>query len=413
MPSRKSSFGANGPLTAIVLACAVGWLGQAPCAAADGLKTFFTDLYGPEGFILAPTPPPFPSHLPHFSASSLQELDALNTAIAGAVSTLSPSVSVGRFSFDVERGVPLPTTENLGPLLAERAETIGKGRFDFAATYTRIHYTRFEGTPLTDLTLDFHHQDVNNDGVLGGGVFDFEKDVVRVHLSTTINQEILAFFGTYGITDKWDVGVIVPVEHIFMGVTADATIIRNSAVSAQVHNFGPNGSPPHQTVTDDATGLGDIFVRTKYNFLKNDSKYPDLAVVGRVRLPTGDDNNLLGTGYTSAAALLVASKTFGTITPHLNIGYEVPSGHSKENSMQYVVGMDTRLGTRLSAAFEILGLWKPQGNGIGDNLVDFAVGAKWNPFGKFLVSANLLVPINKNDGLRPNYIWTLGAEYNF
>jgi hypothetical protein len=374
-----------------------------PRAGADGLKNLLTNLYGPEGFLLEPVT----SHEPHFRLSAQQELDALNSGIASTVATLSPSVSVGGFTFDVERGIPMKASEALGPLLAERAETIGKGRLNVAATYTRVRYTRLEGQPLTNLGLDFLHEPEP-------GNPDFTRDVVHVDLNAKITQEILALFGTYGLTDRWDVAIVVPFEHISMGVTADARIDYHSASGPGVHLFGPRSSPQHLRVTDSASGVGDILVRTKYNFLRSHDQGPDMAVVGEIRLPTGDENELLGSGNTAATLVLVASKPFGPITPHLNIGYEVNSGgNTSLNTLRYVAGFDAVVHPRLSVAAEIVGYWLPQGNGFGDSVVDFAFGFKWNVVRNFLVGANIQVPLNKNEGLRPDFIWSVAAEYTF
>jgi hypothetical protein len=68
---------------------------------------------------------------------------------------------------------------------------------------------------------------------------------------------------------------------------------------------------------------------------------------------------------------------------------------------------------QVTAAVEVLGRWEPDGDGIGDNTVDLALGAKWNIFGTFLLNANIQLPLNRNEGLRPNVIWTLGIENTF
>ena len=394
--------------TAVVVALLSG----AAEVQADGLRDTIKNLW-PDGIHLEPTPPPFPSHTGHFTATSLQGLDSLNTALATSLVGFSPSAAAAGFTFDVERGVPTATEESLGPLVAERAPTIGKGKLNVALTYTNIKYSTFEGTPLSDLTLQFHHQDVNNDGVLGGGPLDFEKDTITATLDTAISEQVVGLFATYGITPKWDVGVVVPLEYISFSVAAHATINRNSAVSSAVHNFGPNSSPQDVYSSDSASGIGDVLLRTKYNFLRGDSKLPDMSVVGWIRLPTGDESDLLGTGETTITLLYVASKAYGWFTPHLNLGYGVSSAGSSENTVPYVLGFDARLGPRATLAADFVGLWKPQGNGVGDNLLDFALGLKVNVVRNFLVGANVAVPVNKNDGLRANVVWTIGAEYAF
>jgi hypothetical protein len=67
----------------------------------------------------------------------------------------------------------------------------------------------------------------------------------------------------------------------------------------------------------------------------------------------------------------------------------------------------------LTFASDILGRWQPNGNGIGDHVVDMAFGLKWNPVGSFIVNGNAQIPLNRDEGLRANVIWSLGLEYTF
>ncbi len=382
--------------------------------AGGGLRDTVKNLW-PDGIRLQPTPPPFPSHDPHFLVSSLQGLDSLNTALATNLGLFSLNSTVSGFTFDVERGVPVRTTDSLGPLLAERAQTIGAGRLDLAFSYTRIDFTTFQGKDLHHLSLNFAHADVNHNGhVDTTGPFSFESDVVHADLDLDIKEDVFALFGTYGLTQNWDVGVVVPIVHVHLRADATASIIRNSPISRFVHNFGPQSSPSHTTGGGDETGIGDVLLRTKYNILRHAPEWwPDLAVVGQVKLPTGDEDELLGTGETNFLGLLVASRTFGPFTPHVNLGYEVTTGGSDQDNLRYVVGVDARIHPRLTAAVDVLGRWEPQGDGIGDHIVDLALGLKWNPFGSFLINGNVQLPLNKNEGLRADVIWTLGVEYTF
>jgi hypothetical protein len=135
-------------------------------------------------------------------------------------------------------------------------------------------------------------------------------------------------------------------------------------------------------------------------------------------VPTGDQDNLLGTGETNVLALLVGSRSFGPgsdirwLTPHFNLGFEW-STSSEESNFRYAAGFDVRLFPSVSLASDVLGRWRPQGNGIGDHIVDIALGAKWNPLGTFLVNAGVQLPLNRTQGLRANVIWMLGLEYTF
>jgi hypothetical protein len=374
---------------------------------SDDLRHAVSGLYGGDGIRLQPT-----GHDAHFTASSLQGLDRLNAAIATNVGLLSLNSSVSGFTFDVERGVPVQTTESLGPLVAERAQTIGARKFNVALSYTRINYSKFQGQDLDDLKLVFKHDDVNHDGVLGGPL-DFERDTIDVQLNLKITEDIVALFGTYGLTDRWDVGVVVPIVHIHLRADAHATIIRRSAVSTRVHQFGPQSDPQDDSAGGDETGIGDVILRTKYNFLRGDPTWPDLAVVGEVKLPTGNPDDLLGTGETNFKALFVASRMYGVFTPHVNLGFEVSTAGTEEYNFRYILGTDVRLHPRVTAVFDILGRWEPWGDGIGDNTVDAAIGLKWNPWRSLLLNGGVQIPLNPNEGLRADVIWSVGLEYVF
>ena len=301
------------------------------------------DLYGGNGIVLQPSPPPF-SHAPHFTASSLQGLDTLNTGLTSNLGFFAFNSTVAGFAFDIERGIPVRTTESLGPLLAERAPTLGAGKLNLAFAYTRLDFKRFQGQRLSDLSLTFEHEDTNGNGIRDPtGNFSFESDQIHVDLDLTIQEDVFAFFATYGLTRHWDVGIVLPVVHLHMRADAQATIVRNSPISQQVHNFGPQSDSPRSTGGGDETGIGDIILRTKYNLLRDRPGLPDLAIVGDIKLPTGDEDELLGTGDTNFRALIVLSRTFGLLTPHVNFGYEWTTAGLEQNNVRYVAGFDARV----------------------------------------------------------------------
>jgi hypothetical protein len=123
-------------------------------AQAGSLKNVVRDLYGGDGIVLQPAPPPR-SHAPHFTASSLQGLETLNTGLTSNLGFFAFNSTVAGFAFDIERGIPVRTTESLGPLFAERAPTLGAGKLNLAFAYTRLDFKRFQGQRLSDLSLTF------------------------------------------------------------------------------------------------------------------------------------------------------------------------------------------------------------------------------------------------------------------
>jgi hypothetical protein len=65
----------------------------------------------------------------------------------------------------------------------------------------------------------------------------------------------------------------------------------------------------------------------------------------------------------------------------------------------------------LTGIFDLLGSHETDGDGIGENIVDAAFGAKWSPHKNIILAANFLIPVNKDEGLRSDLISTVGIEY--
>jgi len=397
--------------------------GSVRLADAADLKDTIRNLYGGQGILLEPLPLPFPSQESRFQASSLQGLDQLNTQLTSAIGVPSFNSSVGGFLFDIERGVPVQTTESLGPLLTERATTLGARKLDLTFTYTRVNFTKLQGKDLKDLELVFLRGDANGNGIRDtSGPFSFESDVIRARLSVDLTEDIFALIATYGLTAEWDVGFVVPVTHIRLIAKAHAAIFDQFGNPGgtkfgdiPIHRFGPNSSQPDASGGGDETGLGDIILRTKYNFLRHyDDLIPDMAFLVELKLPTGDEERLLGTGGTNVTGLLVASRTYARwFTPHVNLGYEIDTKDTQQNAIRYALGFDARLLPELTLAAGIIGRAKPDGSGTGDHIVDLSLGVKWNPIKSLILRTNVQIPLDKNSGLRADFIPTVGIEYIF
>jgi hypothetical protein len=397
--------------------------GSIRLADAADLKDTIRNLYGGQGILLEPLPLPFPSQESRFQASSLQGLDQLNSQLTSAIGVPSFNSSVTGFTFDIERGVPVRTTESLGTLLTERATTLGARKLDLTFTYTRVNFTKLQGKDLKDFELVFLRGDANGNGIRDtSGPFSFESDVIRARLSVDLTEDIFALIATYGLTAEWDVGFVVPVTHIRLIAKAHAAIFDQfgnpggtKVGDIPIHRFGPNSSQPDASGGGDETGLGDIIFRTKYNFLRHyDDLIPDMAFLVELKLPTGDEERLLGTGGTNITGLLVASRTYARwFTPHVNLGYEIDTKDTRESAIRYALGFDARLLPELTLAAGIIGRAKPDGTGTGDHIVDLSLGVKWNPIKSLILRTNVQIPLDKNSGLRADFIPTVGIEYIF
>jgi hypothetical protein len=396
-----------------------------PSHAAQ-LADFITDLYGGEGITLPPAPG-IPenvasAHVPHFTGEQqIAQLNALSNGLLSGVGVFALNSTVTGLSFDLSQGVPVTTQDSLGPLLAERATTVGDGRITFGFGYSKQKFDELDGTSLNDITVALTHQDCcttatnrpPDDGQLTG----FELDTIVLNIDIDLEQDIYAFFGNYGITDRWDIGLVVPVVSVEARASSVAEVILAEPTGGSVIG----GNPVHSFALDEdsrssetggkETGLGDVIVRSKYQLMSDDSGPLDFSVLGQVTLPTGDEDDLLGTGETKYRGMLIASKTLGPWTPHLNVAYEVPSSNSKLENLTYAIGFDARITDRLTAAVDVLGRHNPHVDEIGNDVVDIAFAVKFNPFSNYNAPINAFVSVPLNDdGLRADAIWGIGFD---
>jgi hypothetical protein len=264
----------------------------------------------------------------------------LNVMLASQITTFPLASSSGGFTVEVnERGEQIPTSGTFGPLFAERAVTIGRRKLNLGYTFQTTSFSSFEGLDLGTNDLRFISQH-NNCCPAGGGVPtnttdffpEFERDLLLSSLDTSIRTTTNAFFANYGVTNRFDVGVAVPIVYVNIDASVTGEILRTATASNPLlHSFDGAGSTI-KTVTDSgsASGLGDILLRTKYNVYRT----PMMAFAGALdlRLPTGNEDDLLGTGAFQAQPFFVASGEFGRFSPHANIGYTFSNGETSSHA---------------------------------------------------------------------------------
>lgn len=310
------------------------------------------------------------------------------------------------FQYDKELEVFIRTTDSLGPVFAERAHTLGKGKLNLGFSYTYINFSTLQGKDLHNLKsvvpLDKKRKD---------------RDLLQLDFDMDISSHLFSFYGTYGITDRWDISILVPIMQVQFDVESRARILNRT------RKRGKNGeilgySFDSKDMTSDAvsgasTGIGDIFLRSKYNIFT--SEWVDVSSALEIKLPTGDEDELLGTGRTSIEPFFILSKNIGRFTPHLNLGYEFNSGSEGKDRVTYTVGTDYGFGkgnNHFAVALDIVGSHKTERTDIGNDIVDLSTGLKWSPRSGMLLFFNVQIPLN-DDGLRADWIPTAGYELNF
>lgn len=373
----------------------------APNAAeARQLKNFVTDLFGGQGIQL--NDPGQPVEQVNFNNATLQSFGNFSSNISGNLGASSLSSAVSGSLFDITQGMPVESTESLGPLVGERAETLGQRHFNFGISYSHTTFKRLNNAPLSNLTASLVPT------TCGTNTNEGCDDHVLINIDVKLERDVTTLAAAYGITRDWDVGVLVPIVHIRATASANATL---DDLQADGDTFVQTGTTQISSSSGgDATGLGDVIFRTKYNLVRDPGDFADLALYSEVKAPTGDQNNLLGSGNTDALGEIVVSKQLGAVAPHLNLGYQVAMGKGSDRSnLRYVVGADERVTNSVTIGADIVG----QYNDVGLNLVDATFGVKWNVFGRALLTAGILAPINGSEGLRPDFSYTLRFEMGF
>ncbi len=415
---------------AAALASGVWIAGASPPAHAD-VSDALLGLYGGDGITLDRT---FSAgHTAHFSGSGITELAELSSAISAASNLSPPTSGVNAFTFDLDEAVFVRSTQSLGPLLAERAQTVGRNKVNFGLSFSSQEFKVFNGEDLNSLQRVFLHDDDCASGAdrpegcpgqppnPGFPAFEFENIIVDLDLK--LSQDVFRFFVNYGITERWDVGFMLPIAHTKLSVRSVARVDSSANPSTapadtNKHHFCdepglppclPSEDPSTDQGSEESGGIGDVLLRTKYHFADDQQYIPDLAVLGQIKLNTGNEDDFQGTGEVDFGGWMIASKEVSLFTPHTNLGLEASTGPAASDSFRYVLGTDVRVFQRLTLAADVFGR-VPRS---GDPTVDIGVGGKVNPFGTVVLFWNTSFPLNRQNGLRPDVLWTIGADVSF
>jgi hypothetical protein len=206
---------------------------------------------------------------------------------------------------------------------------------------------------------------------------------------------------------------MIPIINIEGSVHSVGQIIDRGG--AGIHQFDPGGENPVDSNSASATGVGDILLRAKWRGFDKVGGTPfDVALMGQVALPTGDKHDLLGTGSASFYFGGVVSGEFGKVTPHANLGYEYFADEDEaagieRSNIRFLLGVDINANKNLALATDLIARWEAD----KDKFYDLAIGAKWAPNDSTNFSINTIFPVNRNDGLRADMIFSIGFEAAF
>jgi hypothetical protein len=357
-----SAFAQNGPCSTQNnnLACAL------PQEYGSGLA--FTDVLHPVG-----------GHAFHYISDFAATLKPLTADIGRQANLLplaSPSSGVVLI-YDPSVKTFVTSTDSLGPILGERAETVGRHHLFVGFSYQFFNFDKLDGIDLNNFPAILTHTDDNRDNApkvcsintaANLGSCSFVRDRIDTANSVSLKVNQYTSYVTFGLTKNIDVSMVIPIENVRMALSSQATIVPGTngfipvvpgtgdAMNPNQNLTGTNGPPyffhlwkncpntspasglaglapaclnhtfPDAAFSDggpqranSASGIGDVVARVKWNAWEGERA--GFAAGMDVRFPTGDALNYLGSGSYGFKPFAVFSYR-ARISPHVLIGYE-------------------------------------------------------------------------------------------
>jgi hypothetical protein len=340
--------------------------------------------------------------------AALATSDVISRLLTAELGTMPLGSSGGGFTYrlDPALGTSTRATSSFGPRFTERALTLGRFRRSLDISHRAATFHELDNRDLRDGTLVATAAHLRSESE----PFDVETITLRLHTDT------VTVSGTFGLTDRLDVGAVLPLLRLSLSGQRVDTYRGQRIVQA--------------TASGTASGLGDVVGRAK--FLIAGERGTGFAVGVESTLPTGSEENLLGSGRTTVRPFLVASFEGERIGGHGNVGY-VWGGLSKEAN---VSGAVTVIATSRLTGFGELGIRRLESIGrlvqvteahptlagvdtirlttrdAATTRLTTAFGMKWNPASSWLIGAAVLRPLS-TAGLNARWMPMLTFDYSF
>lgn len=349
----------------------------------------------------------------------------VTSAIGTQLSALPTPTAASGLIFSFGAG-GLTAERELGPIFSNAPWTIGRHKLYLAFAYQYFDFDKIDNVSFSNIPLLLSACSNLNSPTCGAPV------QTKSHFSVNLNEYVS--YASFGLTDRVDVSVTVPIVAVRMAITTicsvcfqqlDYDINGLQATMGFISNSGKGTS----------SGIGDIIFSMKANLVKEERL--GLAVGVDVRAPTGDANNFRGAGSPGGHPY-VALGYRARFSPHLNAGFLI-NGSSilastngstlaqLPNSFDYSAGADFSVARWLSLSGDFLGqtyfnagsvavdqsglaLHASTGQTINTSTV--ALGFKSIPVKRLLLSANVLTRVD-NNGLHYKPSPMVGLSYTF
>jgi hypothetical protein len=325
-------------------------------------------------------------------AAAVAARDSLAEALSVALATTPMASSSGGFAyrFNSELGTVERVSETFGPAFVERALVPPAGRFSVAVSFRDMRFNELDGLPLGEgsgiLTVANRFRDEP-------APFDQETLALNLRAST------VTVTASGGVGGRVEIGAAVP----FVRLRLDGA--RTNVYRGQ----------PFIQASGDATaaGLGDVALRVKFQPIAIAAG--GVSVGADLRLPTGREEDFLGSGEYTLRLLLIGSAESGPFALHANGSFTrggAAEGFGGATAISVAVNSRVtvsgemlidrlnalhQIGTALSSHPTIAGVETTRLTseaGAGTRVLAVA-GVRWNFSGPWLLGGQVLWPVTE------------------
>lgn len=342
------------------------------------------------------------------AAATAATRDTISQALLIELAALPISSSSGGFTylFNSDLGTLERASSSFGPFFVERALTSGRNQMSLGASFRYSQFDRLDGNELRTgefVTTAAQFRDEPSP-------FDVETVALRIDTRT------VTAFANYGVSNRLDIGAALPI--VSMQLSGERVNTYRGQTTRQA------------AATATTTGVADMAITARAHLLGN--RASGLTAGAELRLPTGREEDLLGTGEPAIRLLAIGSLEGTRASAHLNGGYSW-GGISREAN--YSAALTVAASDRFTLVGELLGRWiedlgqigqvtapHPSSSGVdtirllpvvtGTSTGMAVAGFKWNVGGRWLFNANVLLPVTDR-GLRARAVPAVALDYSF
>ena len=241
------------------------------------------------------------------------------------------------YRWNAERGALERIDDSVSPLYVERGQTLGEGLLNVGVTFGYFDVECSGGCRLGTDPLP---------------ISTCCGSKIRYQARTDLIYSVGTFNFTYGVTDDLDINIAIPIATLDM----DLDVTRQDTPSSPVRRA---------TAQDDAASISDMLVRAKYRLF--DAPWALGTAIGagglRVRIPSGNPRQGLGTGYGEIGPYFALSTDLleGWLDSYWDVGVDAGIGDTRRSSAHYGWGLDMHAPrgddwwTRFTLGWELLG----------------------------------------------------------